>query len=81
PARLKYMKTIQTELGHTIDLINRLALCNPDIAFKLRHHDHTLLETNGRGDLRQVLAAIYGVANAKKMVPFEGESADYKISG
>ena len=26
PARLKYMKTIQTELGHTIDLMNRLAL-------------------------------------------------------
>lgn len=81
PARLKYMKTIQTELGHTIDLMNRLALCYPNIAFKLMHHDHELLQTNGRGDLRQVLAAIYGVANAKKMVHFEGESKDYKISG
>ncbi|WP_102692587.1 DNA mismatch repair endonuclease MutL [Rummeliibacillus pycnus] len=81
PARLKYMKTIQTELGHTIDLMNRLALCYPNIAFKLTHHDHNLLQTNGRGDLRQVLAAIYGVANAKKMVHFEGESKDYKISG
>ncbi|HWI48467.1 MAG TPA: DNA mismatch repair endonuclease MutL [Rummeliibacillus sp.] len=81
PARLKYMKTIQTELGHTIDLMNRLALCYPNIAFKLTHHDHELLQTNGRGDLRQVLAAIYGVTNAKKMVRFEGESKDYKISG
>ncbi|MFJ8261450.1 DNA mismatch repair endonuclease MutL [Rummeliibacillus sp. NPDC094406] len=81
PARLKYMKTIQTELGHTIDLMNRLALCYPNIAFKLTHHDHELLQTNGRGDLRQVLAAIYGVANAKKMVRFEGESKDYKITG
>ena len=81
PARLKYMKTIQTELGHTIDLMNRLALCYPNIAFKLTHHDHELLQTNGRGDLRHVLAAIYGVANAKKMVHFEGESKDYKISG
>ncbi|RIJ69327.1 DNA mismatch repair endonuclease MutL [Rummeliibacillus sp. POC4] len=81
PARLKYMKTIQTELGHTIDLMNRLALCYPNIAFKLTHHAHELLQTNGRGDLRHVLAAIYGVANAKKMVHFEGESKDYKISG
>lgn len=81
PARLKYMKTIQTELGHTIDLMNRLALCYPTIAFKLTHHDHVLLQTNGRGDLRQVLAAIYGVTNAKKMVHFEGESKDYKIDG
>lgn len=81
PARLKYMKTIQTELGHTIDLMNRLALCYPNIAFKLIHHDNELLKTNGRGDLRQVLAAIYGVANAKKMVHFEGETNDYKIEG
>lgn len=81
PARLKYMKTIQTELGHTIDLMNRLALCYPMISFKLVHHDHELLKTNGRGDLRQVLAAIYGVANAKKMVHFEGETQDYKIEG
>ncbi|MFJ7368325.1 DNA mismatch repair endonuclease MutL [Lysinibacillus sp. NPDC098008] len=81
PARLKYMKTIQTELGHTIDLINRLALGNPQIAFRLLHNGQQLLQTNGRGDVQQVLAAIYGVHNAKKMVSFQGESHDYKISG
>ncbi|MGN4126090.1 DNA mismatch repair endonuclease MutL [Lysinibacillus sphaericus] len=81
PARLKYMKTIQTELGHTIDLMNRLALGNPQIAFRLLHNGQQLLQTNGRGDVQQVLAAIYGVQNAKKMVPFQGESHDYKVSG
>lgn len=81
PARLKYMKTIQTELGHTIDLMNRLALCYPNIAFKLMHGTNELLKTNGRGDLRQVLAAIYGLANAKKMVKFEGQTQDYRITG
>ncbi|HAU32984.1 MAG TPA: DNA mismatch repair endonuclease MutL, partial [Lysinibacillus sp.] len=81
PARLKYMKTIQTELGHTIDLMNRLALSNPQIAFRLLHNGQILLQTNGRGDVQQVLAAIYGVHNAKKMVSFQGESHDYRISG
>ncbi|MET4559071.1 DNA mismatch repair protein MutL [Lysinibacillus parviboronicapiens] len=81
PARLKYMKTIQTELGHTIDLMNRLALGNPQIAFRLLHNGQQLLQTNGRGDEQQVLAAIYGVHNAKKMVSFQGESHDYKVSG
>ena len=81
PARLKYMKTIQTELGHTIDLMNRLALCNPDIAFKLMHYDQLLLQTNGRGNVQQVLASIYGIQNAKKMIRFEGASNDYRISG
>ena len=81
PARLKYMKTIQTELGHIIDLLNRLALCYPSIAFKLSHGEQTLLQTNGRGDLQQVIAAIYGISIAKKMIAFEGESADYRIYG
>lgn len=81
PARLKYLKTIQTELGHTIDLMNRLAIGYPNIAFKLMHNGQILLQTNGRGDVQQVLAAIYGVANARKMFRFEGESNDYKIFG
>jgi len=81
PARLKYMKTIQTELGHIMDLINRLALCYPSIAFKLTHGDQELLHTNGRGDLQQVIAAIYGMSIAKKMIPFEGGTADYRIYG
>lgn len=81
PARLKYLKTIQTELGHTIDLINRLALGYPTISFKLVHNGQTLLHTNGRGNVQQVLAAIYGAHNAKKMIPFEGQSNDYRVHG
>ncbi|WP_339249830.1 DNA mismatch repair endonuclease MutL [Sporosarcina sp. FSL W8-0480] len=81
PARLKYMKTIQTELGHTIDLVNRLALSHPDIAFKLSHHSQLILQTSGSGDQRRVLNDIYGMAVARKMVPFSGENADFKVNG
>ena len=81
PARLKYLKTIQTELGHSIDYMNRLALAYPEIAFRLVHNGGTLLQTNGRGNVQQVIAAIYGVQNAKKMIPFSAESKDYKIHG
>ncbi|TWT04533.1 DNA mismatch repair endonuclease MutL [Planomicrobium sp. CPCC 101079] len=81
PARLKYMKTLQTELGHTIDLLNRFALSYPAISFKLSHEGKTILQTAGSGEMKRVLADIYGVAIAKKMIPFEGESHDYKISG
>lgn len=81
PARLKYLKTIQTELGHSIDLINRLAISYPSIAFKLTHNQQTIVQTSGRGDLKQVLASIYGISNVKKMVAFDKESADFHISG
>ena len=81
PARLKYMKTIQTELGHTIDLVNRLAISHPHIAFKLSHQNQIVLHTSGSGDLRKVLTDIYGMSVARKMVPFAGENADFKVAG
>ncbi|MFT9597430.1 DNA mismatch repair endonuclease MutL [Mesobacillus sp.] len=81
PARLKYMKTIHTELGNITDVVNRLALANPDISFRLVHNGRQLLKTTGNGDVRQVLAAIYGINMVKSMIPISGESLDYKING
>jgi DNA mismatch repair protein MutL len=81
PARLKYMKSIQTELGHISDYLYRLAIAHPHIAFTLKHNGHTLLQTLGSGDGLQALAAIYGTALAKQMVAVSGETIDYKLSG
>ncbi len=81
PARLKYMKTIHTELGNITDVVNRLALSHPEVAFRLIHNERKLLHTNGNGDVRQVLAGIYGMAIAKQLVPINGKSLDYTISG
>ncbi|MBO8170918.1 MAG: DNA mismatch repair endonuclease MutL [Bacillaceae bacterium] len=81
PARLKYMKTIHTEVGHVSDLINRLALSHPDIAFILKHNDKILLKTMGDGSLLHVIAAIYGTSTAKMMVPLENDSIDFTLKG
>ena len=81
PARLKYMKTLQTELGHTIDLMNRFSLSYPGVSFKLTHDGKIVFQTSGSGEIQRVLADIYGVAIAKKMISFEGQSHDYKVSG
>ncbi|SDN83974.1 DNA mismatch repair protein MutL [Paenibacillus sp. yr247] len=81
PARLKYMKTIQTELGHISDYLYRLALAHPGIAFSLKHNGNLLLQTLGNGDLLQVIAGIYGTAIGKQMLPIQVESLDYTITG
>ncbi|MHC0039572.1 DNA mismatch repair endonuclease MutL [Pseudoneobacillus sp. C159] len=81
PARLKYMKTIHTELGNITDVVNRIALSHPEIAFKLIHNDRKIFSSNGNGDVRQVLAAIYGMSIVKMMVPIGVESLDYNIIG
>ncbi len=81
PARLKYMKTIQTELGHVSDYMYRLSLAYPTIAFTFRHNGNMLLQTLGNGDVLQVIAAIYGSNLAKQMIAVEGESADFQLHG
>jgi len=81
PARLKYLKTIHTELGNITDVVNRLALAHPEVSIRLRHNERLLLQTSGNGDVRQVLAAIYGMNIAKQMIPIEASSLDFKISG
>ncbi|MBC6295765.1 DNA mismatch repair endonuclease MutL [Listeria sp. FSL L7-1517] len=81
PARLKYLKSLPTELGNITDILNRLALAHPDISFRFSHNDKSLLQTNGNGDLRQVIAAIYGVSIARKTIPVHAESLDFKIAG
>lgn len=81
PARLKYMKAIQTELGHISDYINRIALAHPGIAFTFKHNGNVLLRTLGSGDRLQVIAAVYGSNTAKVMLPIEAETSDYELRG
>ncbi len=81
PARLKYVKTLQTELANIGDIVNRLAMSHPDVAFRLIHDDNRMLVTTGSGDLKQTIAGIYGVATAKKMLKVESEDLDFKLSG
>lgn len=81
PARLKYMRSQQAELSHIIDIINRLGLAHPEIAFSLINDGNELTKTSGSGQLHQALAGIYGLATAKKMVAIEGSDLDFEISG
>lgn len=81
PARLKYVKSLQTELSNIGDIVNRMALSHPNIAFRLVHDGHKMLSTSGTGDLKQTLAGIYGVATAKKMLKVEAEDLDFKLNG
>ncbi|WP_261133003.1 DNA mismatch repair endonuclease MutL [Bacillus sp. Marseille-Q3570] len=81
PARLKHLKTVHTELGNITDVINRQAMAHPNIAFHLTHNGKTVLKTPGNGDLLQVIASIYGMSVAKKMLRVENKTLDYTISG
>lgn len=43
PARKKYLKSMEVELRHIIDIVTRYALIHPEIHFKLYHHSKEIL--------------------------------------
>ena len=81
PARLKFVRTLQTELAHITDVVSKASLSHPEIAFILKNDGNLLLQTSGKGDLLQAVAGNIGPVNARKMLPFHGEDEDFKVSG
>ena len=81
PVRYKFLKKDYTESGYIEDVITRIALVNPNIAFKLINTGKTVIQTNGNGDLKTVIYSIYGkdISNAVMEVNYKYE--DVKISG
>lgn len=81
PARLKYIKSAQTELAAIADVLDKAALSHPTIAFVLEHEGKPLLRTTGKGDALEAIQRVYGNDVAKHAISFEGENRDYRIRG
>ena len=81
PVRYKFLKKDYTESGYIEDTITRLALINPDISFKLINTGKTIIQTNGDGNIVNVIYSIFGkdIANAILKVDYTYE--DIHITG
>ncbi len=81
PARLKYLKSLYTELSHITDYMNKVSLSHPDIRFTLTNDHKVLLKTDGSNNLLKVINNIYGLSVSKKMLKINGSDSDYEIFG
>lgn len=81
PVRLKYLKSLYTELSYITEYVNKMALSYPEIRFVVTNNEKILLKTDGSGRLLKVINDIYGLSVTKKMIEISGENEDYKISG
>ncbi len=80
PARLKFLKSIQTERGHIDGIVMRYAMAYPHIRFTLTHDNRRTFQSLGNGNLRDVLIEVYGTEAAEKMVPIGDDSGSCRLS-
>ena len=81
PARKKFLKTNNTEGGKINEFIVKLAISNPQIAFKLINNNKMAVSTPGNGDLKDTLQSIYGGTVGSALLPLEFEDEDIRLSG
>lgn len=68
PARLKFLKTTRTELGQICDVITRIALSHPGIAFRLLAEGDELIHAPGSPDPLNTIATLYGKDLARELL-------------
>jgi len=81
PARLKHLKSVQTEYTHTLEYLQKMALARPEIRFELIHDGKMVFKTYGTGDLAQTLVMIYGEKVAPYLFHVEAQNDDFNVRG
>jgi len=81
PARLKFLKSANTENSHIANLVSQYALAYPEVKFSLVLDKRSSLHTTGNGDLREVISEIYGSELAQSMLQVDQNDGLPKVSG
>lgn len=81
PARRKFLKSAQTETSYINDLVERLAISNPQISFKFMSNNQLKLQTSGNGNLKDILYHIYGRDITSNLVPVKSQSDIISMDG
>ena len=81
PARRKFLKTSSTEGAHISELVEKMAMSNTDIAFKFISNNQVKLQTNGNGNLKDIIYQLYGKEISKALCAVDYEKDGVKIKG
>jgi DNA mismatch repair protein MutL len=81
PARKKFLKSAMTEAGYISELMERMALSHPEIAFKFINNRQTRLHTSGNHNLKDIIYGIYGRDIAANLLPVKAEGAFGRLEG
>lgn len=81
PARMKFLKKDSTEAGYVEDVLSRIALSKPEIAFKYICDGKEVFSTSGDGQLKNAILNIYGIDHAKGVLEVDHTEHGVTIKG
>ena len=81
PARRKFLKSERTESSKISEMVTKLALANPAIAFTFTNNGRTTMKTGGTGDLRETIANIYGANVARDVFAVSADQDGISLEG
>ena len=81
PARRKFLRTNQTEMGHVTEQLARIALAQPGVAFTLKSQDRVTHRLEATTDRRQRISDFYGEELANVLIPIRRESGGVVVEG
>ncbi len=81
PVRYKFLKKDFTETGYIEDVLKRIALVHPEIAIKLINTGKIAIQTNGSGELKNVVYSLYGKEIASEILPVEYQYEYINVKG
>ena len=81
PARLKYLKSDNTELSYISMFVEKLALAHPEIKFDLINNGNNIVSTSGSNNLLKTIYELYGYVVSSNMIKISASNDDYDIEG
>ena len=81
PVRRKFMRTVQTEMGHITEAFTRVALAYPEIQLKLIHNTREIHNLAACTSWAERIGAFFGPEIADSLIPIESEHNDIRLSG
>lgn len=81
PARMKFLRKDSTEAGYVTDLMGRIAMSRPDIAFRYICDGKEVFSTSGDGRLKNAILNIYGIEFAKSIYDVDYEEHGVHVFG
>ena len=81
PVRYKFLKQDATEFRYIKELVQKIALANPNVSIKLINDGKNVFQTNGNGNIKDIVYLLYGKETKDNLIEVDYKQENIRITG